>query len=144
MSGEEGLTPGRRSRHRQMLFIAAAVVVLSLLLEVRPDQRVQFGLLPGLPMPETCFSRSVFHVPCPGCGLTRSLICLAHGDLRGSLAMHRLGWLMALAVLLQFPYRIAALVRHDDAPLGVVVPRWFSRLLIAGLIGNWVVGIVSG
>jgi hypothetical protein len=35
---------------------------------------------------------------CPGCGLTRSIIELAHGNLESSLASHRLGLLLAGAI----------------------------------------------
>lgn len=33
----------------------------------------------------TCPSKFLFHLPCPGCGLTRAIICLFQGDLLSSL-----------------------------------------------------------
>jgi hypothetical protein len=132
-------TASRVQRHRQMLAVAGAVVVLAFLLEVHPDQRVAFRLFPSWPLPETCPSRSLFHIECPGCGLTRSFVHLAHGDWTKSLAIHRVGWLLALAVVLQFPYRLCALRSQDGAPLGSTVPRLFGCLLIFALIANWMV-----
>ena len=48
----------------------------------------------GLPCP--------FHdylgIPCPGCGLTRSLLALAHGNLLDSLAWHPYGILLAASL----------------------------------------------
>jgi hypothetical protein len=32
----------------------------------------------------------VLGIPCPGCGLTRATLALAHGDLRGALHLHPL------------------------------------------------------
>ncbi len=137
------LSPGRRSRHRTMLAVACVVVVLSLLLNVRSDQRCEIRGLPGIPLPETCWSYSVFGVKCPGCGLTRSIVYLAHGDWRASWEMHRVGFVMALVILAQFPYCIVGLRYRKDYPLG----RRFASLvawgLILSLIGNWLYDIFT-
>jgi hypothetical protein len=131
-----------RTHHRTMLLISCGVVVLAFLFEVRPDQRVALPVAPQYPMPETCMSRQLFGLHCPGCGLTRSLIHLAHGDWRASMAMHRLGWMMAAAVLLQFPYRISCL-RHGSAlPLGKRIPQWFGYALVFAMIVNWLLEMI--
>ncbi|MBN1911354.1 MAG: DUF2752 domain-containing protein [Pirellulales bacterium] len=80
----------------------------------------------------------MFGVSCPGCGLTRSLIHLAHGRWRESFETHRLGWFLALAVLLQFPYRLLGLRHPNHMPLGRYVPVWFGHTLILLLIVNWI------
>jgi hypothetical protein len=127
-----------RKRHRDMLGMACAVVAFSIALSVQSGQCVAFRFLPGYALPSTCLSHSLFGVDCPGCGLTRSFVYLAHGDWQHSWQMHRLGWLLALAVLLQFPYRLIALGRDTDQPLGRWLPWAFSMTLIVLLIGNWV------
>ena len=126
-----------RGHHWTMLLISCGIVVLAFLLEVRPDQRVALPAAPQWPMPETCMSRQLFGLHCPGCGLTRSLIHFAHGDWRASLAMHRLGWMMAAAILLQFPYRISCLRHGHVSPLGKRIPKWFGYALVGALIANW-------
>lgn len=60
-------------------------------------------------MPSVCVIRRVTGRPCPGCGMTRALSCLAHGDLRDA-------W--------RHNPRVAVV-----APLLVCV--WFSALLRA-------------
>jgi hypothetical protein len=140
----DSLSAARRSRHRMMLATSCSVVVLAIVLHVRSDQRVEFSWLPGLPMPETCWSRSVFGAKCPGCGLTRSLVLLAHGQWRESLAMHRLGTVMALAILAQFPYCAVGLVWKKDYPLGRTFAAVFAWGLIALLIGNWLFDVLTG
>lgn len=130
----------RRQRHGTMLLAAMVVVVLALMLEVAGDERVTLG---GIPLPPTCASRSLFDVDCPGCGLTRSFVLLAHGDWTGAWRMHRLGWLLAMLTLVQFPYRIAALRFPDRELLGTLFPKLVGYLLIGLLIGNWLLNLLS-
>jgi hypothetical protein len=130
-------------RHREMLVAATAVVVLAFLLEVHSDQRVAFSVLPSCPLPATCLSRSLLHIECPGCGLTRSFIYLAHGDWRASWNVHRVGWFLALAVVLQIPYRLAALRSHSGLPLGTTAPKFFGTLLVVLLLVNWLINLIS-
>ena len=128
-----------RTHHQTLLAVYAMVVVLAFSLHVRSDQRVEFFFLPGVALPESCISRSVFETDCPGCGLTRSFIHLAAGNLAESWSANRVGWLLLTAVLIQFPYRILALrnlTRDQEPPF----TRWhtaFSTLLIIALISNW-------
>ncbi|HKD35417.1 MAG TPA: DUF2752 domain-containing protein [Pirellulales bacterium] len=128
-----------------MLAIAVFVIFMSFVLDVRgPEEQVAVTAFPNCPLPSLCLSQSLFHVSCPGCGLTRSFIYLAHGDLQSSLRMHRVGWLMALAVLLQIPYRIASLVLPGREVLGLMFPKIFGNVLITLLIGNWLFNLVVG
>lgn len=46
-------------------------------------------------LPSLCPFHTLTGVPCPGCGLTRAVVCLCHGRFSESLAFHPL----ALAVL---------------------------------------------
>ena len=48
--------------------------------------------------PSFCPFRLWSGLPCPGCGLTRSVVALAHGDLAGSLYFHPLGAAVLLAM----------------------------------------------
>ncbi len=124
-------------RHREMLSIACGIIVLAFLLIVRSDDHAAFALLPGWPIPSTCPSQSIFHVDCPGCGLTRSFIFLAHGDWHNAFLRNRMGWLLALAVVLQIPYRLIALRGPNRLPLGRRIPDLCGIVLIIALIGNW-------
>jgi hypothetical protein len=144
MMSEESLTKARQARHRTMLIVACGVVVLSLLLHVRSDQRVEFTWLPNIPLPESCWTYSLFGTKCPGCGLTRSIVYLAHGDWQASLAIHRLGILMAVAILAQFPYCIAGLFWKKDYPLGHRFASIVAWTLIVLLIGNWLFEVLTG
>lgn len=122
-----------------MLLISLAVLVLAAVLEVRADQRVFVRGFPDWPLPESCMSRLWLHVECPGCGLTRSFVYLAHGDLGAAWRLHRVGWLMALAVVAQIPYRALALATGKGMPLGTTFPKWFAWTLLVLLLVNWLI-----
>ena len=134
-----GLGPQRR-RHREMLVISLFVIALSFALFVRADGRVALRGLGQYPMPETCLSHTLFGIDCPACGLTRSFIELARGDWSASLSYHRLGWMMALAVLLQVPYRGLCLMTSRS--LVRPITSTFALALIGALLLNWLIGSV--
>jgi hypothetical protein len=35
-----------------------------------------------------CFTKSIFHIECPGCGMQRAVIALLRGDLAESIRLH--------------------------------------------------------
>lgn len=123
------------------LLLSLLVIAAALLLEVRPDQKVAFALLPDAPLPESCTARSVFGLECLLCGMTRSQIHLAHGRWSAAFAAHRLGWLAALLIVTQIPYRLLRISRWIDPParrfsatagallLGLLLVNWFDRCL---------------
>ncbi len=133
----------RRSRHWSMLRLCAFVVVLACLLEVRPDQRVQFRFGPEWALPESCGSKMLWGRECPGCGLTRGFIWLTRGQAWTAWSLNRMSWILAGALLVQFPYRAWALAdlrdcQHRGLPLPTRRwPTWCSWVLIGGLIGAW-------
>lgn len=141
-SRDAGASAARR--HRQVLAASTIVLVLSFALVERPGGRVAVRGLTGYPLPQTCASRSLFGLNCPGCGLTRSFIHMAEGDWAASWRCHRLGGLMAVVVSFQVPYRLLALRRPDRPPIPI---RWqgpVGLVLIALLILNWLVDVVTG
>ncbi|MEX2316807.1 MAG: DUF2752 domain-containing protein [Pirellulales bacterium] len=132
-----------RQRHWTMLWVSTVIVVAAFLLRVGESGRVAPKALPDLPLPLMCGSQVCFGVDCPGCGLTRSFVALADGDVAQSYRFHHVGWVIALAVLLQFPYRVYSLWELRTRVVERTWPRWFGGALIALLIGNWL-GKVAG
>ena len=122
-------------RDWELLLICSVAVAAAFLLDVRDNRCVGYGFS----LPPLCGSRAVFGVDCPGCGLTRSIIHLAHGRWGESFAAHRLGWLMGLAILLQLPYRTLCLLRAGGNPVPRAIRRTFTACIIVALLGNWLV-----
>lgn len=132
-----------RERHWTMLWLSTAIVVFAFALQIAPSGHVAPSWAAYLSLPELCGSRALFGVECPGCGLTRSFIALAGGDFATSWNYHRIGWLLALAVVLQLPYRIFALRELRDGIVERSWPQWFGWAILALLFGNWL-GKISG
>src|SRR3954469_14174561 len=104
-----GLSIASCRRHREALVVASVIVIGSFVLTAYPNGRVGLVGQPALLLPPLCWAQQWFGISCPGCGLTRSFIYLAHGDFEASWQVHRLGWLVAALVVVQFPYRLYSL-----------------------------------
>ena len=84
-------------------------------------------------LPSFCAFHTLTGLPCPGCGLTRAVVCLCHGRLSESLAFHPLA-LGVLGVAAAYPF-----LRNK--------PKIQTRLLIGltlVLLVAWPIRLFSG
>jgi hypothetical protein len=134
-----------RRSHAEYLVLYVVVIVLSFVLE-SSGERVLCPLPGGArALPPLCPLKAWSGMECPGCGLTRSFVALAHGELGQSLAQHRLGWALFLACAYHVFYRAWMVARGggDPPPRLGTFHTWVARALIAGLVVNWVLKIFS-
>jgi hypothetical protein len=61
-----------------------------------------------------CGFARLTHHPCPGCGSTRAVIALAHGDLEGVLRSNPFGPVIALVIGVLVVQAIASQLTHGD------------------------------
>ena len=95
------------------------------------------GWLPSVPL---CLFKVAAGRPCPGCGMTRSIVCLAHGDLAGSLRMHPLGIVLTGFAVAALAGTAVGLARGGD-PVKTFLERRGVALvvgLLAVFVGVWV------
>ncbi len=72
-------------------------------------------------------------IPCPGCGMTRSFVAIARGDLPTALEYHLFGPLFFSAILLGIAYlSLEVLTRHHWSIPGLC--RWWQRWHMAPIL----------
>ena len=127
--------------HWALLIVCGGVLLLAALLSVRGGTQVGLPGLP-IPVPELCMSRRIFGIDCPGCGLTRCFVSLAHGDLRSAWRYNPAGvWLFAI-VAFQVPFRVLQLWRISRGRPEITLSRTAQLALgvfAAALLAQWAV-----
>ncbi len=122
------------------LLASSLVLVLAVVLEIRGQRVIVPGV--GLALPESCWLKRLTGLECPGCGLTRSMICLVHGNFLEAWDFNPGGYLFFLLIAAQVPYRIAQICRiHwgfrpwclSEATLGI------ACLIAVVLLVQWIV-----
>lgn len=131
--------------HWIFLVISVIVLTLSFLLDVNGPTQVS---VPGLghALPPLCTFQNLTGIDCPGCGMTRSFISIAHGRWMESLRYHPIGWLVFGLVVAQVPFRFMQLTRlRRGLPArqwpGAVWMGWGVMIL---LVVQWVVRNAMG
>ena len=77
----------RQSKLKALLLLAAAVLFIMFLTYILGGEK-------------TCYLKGVIGIPCPGCGLTRAMICLLQGNFKESFFYHPLLAAVALVFIL--------------------------------------------
>lgn len=134
-----------RRTHITFLSIMIICTTLPFFLRLPSSGSAKLSFL-GLELPSACPTYSFFGFECPGCGLTRSFVSLAHGRFLESIGYHRLGLLLYVFCLSQVVFRIYAL-RRLRRPLPerlLAVQTWIAWALITLLIVNWTAGFFLG
>ena len=84
---------------------ASTILILASAMNVGDHRAVFF---PGFSqrVPETCAAYRFFGVNCPGCGLTRTFIHAAHGELAAAMDLNPIGLLAFAFTVIQIPIGI--------------------------------------
>ncbi len=109
-----------------VIFIACFCILGGALIITPADSTTDHLEFGGISLPQTCIFRNLTGLPCPGCGLSRSVVAAAHGDISMSLIHHRLGLLTLFYVVLQFMYCLGL----------IMVPKWWNRAFPSGKFLN--------
>jgi len=93
-------------------------------------------------LPELCTFKAQTGISCPGCGLTRSFVALARGDLSTAWRFNPVGLLLFGLLLYQIPYRLVAIVLTIRGIRlwnpSARTTGWTVGLIAAALLVQWV------
>ena len=127
--------------------LAIAVGVLLAVRTLSLDEgRVTLPLV-HWPLPTTCTLRRLTGLACPGCGLTRSLIALAHQDPAAAWQFNPAGCLLFILLVFHVPLALLqeVLFWSGRPPLRLLpLYRVLAVLLVTGLVGQWLVRLMAG
>jgi hypothetical protein len=131
-------------RHYEVMFFVTIAMIGSFSMHVDHADTGEVMALGRFHTPSMCASKTVWGVTCPGCGLSRSFVCMAHADFRVAYDFNRVGPLMFVVAVFQYPYRFIGLRRRRRWPFGRLWGRIWANLLIGCLIGNWLWNVGCG
>jgi hypothetical protein len=117
-----------RQVHLTLLGLALVVLAAARLLTVEGETLVTLPLL-EVTLPELCYWKQAFGMGCPGCGLTRCFISLAHFDPVSAWRFNPAGMLLFAGVASQVPFRLLQLRR-----LRCGLPELDSQFFVYGLV----------
>jgi hypothetical protein len=100
----------------------------------------RLALADGTPVGGLCLSHALFGLECPFCGMTRSFVALAHGDLAAALRFHPAGPLLFAAMLILVG-AVAIAAARRSRPL--VERRRFLVALEAVTLGCLTIGVFN-
>lgn len=109
-----------------VVFIACFGILAGALILAPTDSGNSYLELGRISLPQVCVFKNLTGLPCPGCGLSRSMVAAMHGELEMSLAHHRLGFLTLVYIFLQFMYRLGL----------IVIPRLWAQIFPSGKFLN--------
>lgn len=84
-----------------------------------------------------CLLRGLTGLPCPGCGITRSLLGLGAGDLHGAVRANPAGMAVAAALAGQGVLSAGVLLGGHSGGVGSRWLTWLDRMVIAALLAVW-------
>lgn len=124
-----------------LLIMSTIIVILSFTMTVRDGTQV---LIPGTnqPLPGLCAFRNWFNWDCPGCGMTRAFISMAHGKFSLAWAYNPTSLLFFPMVVIQIPFRSWLIWLSKKGRPQPNLGRWGLAplfLLMFVMLGQWAV-----
>lgn len=80
-----------------------------------------------------CLLKDVFGIPCPGCGLIRAFLFLAHGDLRSAMELNANSLLVFSIVVLLWLYSAFNALTHNEIKVRLTRMESFSLVTLSAI-----------
>ena len=94
-------------------------------------------------LPHFCLAREFLGLPCPGCGMTRSLVALSQGDMEVSWNYNSAGIALLVGTLAQAGWQTLVLGLHMSSGAWYQGTRAISHCVLVALVGSWVLRLFT-
>jgi hypothetical protein len=121
-----------RIREHLSYFLSSAAIVGGVLL---------LGFVDVGHVPHVCLFKLIFRVPCPGCGIIRSLSAFSRGDLLLAWHANPVGPALAVYIVSQMPGRAAAILCLRTESFAGKYSLYGGKTLTIGLVVMWLLRI---
>lgn len=93
-------------------------------------------------IPGVCLFQTWLSIPCPGCGVTTSLLAFAGGNFGAAWSANPAGAVLFGFIWLQVPLRMLALLDDRAAVQVSTASKLFSKAILLGMITIWLARIL--
>jgi len=131
--------------HLIVLFVCLTIIGFALIL-TPPTKEMPRVMLGPLPLPEVCTFHNLTDLPCPGCGLTRSIVAIVHGRIKSSFNYHCLGIITLFYMILQIGYRSSMVLLPVKNRLLIRSGKILNKgIIFLGFLFfiNWIINLTS-
>jgi hypothetical protein len=133
------IRPRRWEMQAVYLALSVAVLTAAAMFSREGETRINFPFVDA-PLPVLCHLKRLTGLDCPGCGMTRCFVSLAHGDMASAWRFNPAGILLFALVVVQIPYRAIQIwrVSRGQSELNLrPVSTIFIALLVSALLLQW-------
>ena len=129
--------------HIVILLLAVLTVFLACTLNVSDQRRIVIPVA-NVSLPGICMYRQFLAHDCPGCGLTRSFVSLANGDIVSACSYNAVGSVFFVIVVFQIPYRALQIWRltHGRSAIRLCSELWVIWPLLIALLAQWLIRLI--
>ena len=125
--------------HLLFFAMAAIVLLMSVLMTSQGNREV---ILPGFSsaMPDTCMSRRLLGIDCPGCGMTRAFISISHGQLSRAWQFNPASFVVYLFVAVQIPWHAIQIwrLKNNRRPFQWGYIYMLPIMVVVVITTNWI------
>ena len=93
-------------------------------------------------IPHVCLVKEMLGIPCPGCGIIRSIIELWNFNFFGSLQYNPVGILIVISIFSQTIFRLLLILGHLSQKFINRQTRIVNTVIISLLFANWIINLI--
>jgi hypothetical protein len=133
------------THHAVILAMCLVAIVGAFALGINKTDHIATPWL-GIPLPSVCQFRNLTGLDCPGCGLTRAFVCIAHGRFAEAWSYNAASVLVFAFVLIQIPWRTMQIWRLRTGRKELYLPR-VTNIVVAIVVGamflQWIAKVIG-